>query len=166
MWHETPMLCSPGPDSGPAIETSSGARDPGRGWERGQWRHDTASTNERPGPLVSANEERGDHEWWRWPESQEGESRVLVSMKPHELRPSYEAVRLGWCPVSQAQARPSTWPQPVSVLTEENQAAATDQVDKSSILVIKQSLKLTDSKEDHQLYPSVNEENSWLLLII
>ena len=68
--------------------------------------------------------------------------------------------------VSQAQARPSTWPQPVSVLTEENQAAATDQVDKSSILVIKQSLKLTDSMEDHQLYPSVNEENSWLLLII
>ena len=45
---------------------------------------------------MSTNEERGDHEWWRWAESQEGESRVrLVSMKPHELRPSYEAGEAG-----------------------------------------------------------------------
>ena len=136
------MLCSPGPDSGSAIVTSSGARDPGRGWERGQWRHHTASTNERPGPLVSANEERGDHEWWRWPESQEGESRVLVSMKPHELRPSYEAAEAAVPgPGSALDLATASW-------LKENQATATDQVDKSLSLVCLQNLKLTDNKED------------------
>ena len=89
-------VVAPGLTPAPAIETRSGARDLGRGWERGQWRHHSASTNQRPGPLVSTNGERGDHEWWRWAESQEGESRVvLVSMKPHELRPSYEAGEAG-----------------------------------------------------------------------